>query len=411
MIRVAMGAGAEMAAAVATPNSVLRARLARVAAARAQAAADDPAAAPLPAPPPASLERSAANATARAADRASGLVLVPDAVEARGITLAELPELLPEHALIAVIEAPGERLGVVALCPATVASLIEIQAMRHVTSRPVEVRRATRADAAIAADFVNLLLEEYSDSVARLPGQGALRGFRYASYLDDPRPLGLMLDDNGFRTLTIKLRIGPSGERRGSLFIAVPAVKEAAEPAGNSAAAPPSCADGAAAAASPEGVAPIRAAGPGLSQAMLSAPVALIGILCRRPISLREVRALVPGHILTLPRDVLEACSIETPRGQKLATGKLGEQDGRHALRLRGPTHQTGTAAGAARPVTPPHDTPDTVAAQADHDAAPDPALLQPDDGAPLDLSMEDEFRTTPVTEEAAILPMQMAFS
>ena len=81
----------------ATPNSVLRARLARAAAARAQAAADDPAAAPLPAPPPASLERSAANATARAADRAAGLVLVPDGVDARGITLAELPEpgLLP----------------------------------------------------------------------------------------------------------------------------------------------------------------------------------------------------------------------------------------------------------------------------------------------------------------------------
>ena len=383
----------------------------RAAAARAQAAADDPAAAPLPAPPPASLERSAANATARAADRAAGLVLVPDGVDARGITLAELPELLPEHALIAVIEAAGERLGVVALCPAMVASLIEIHAMRHVTSRPVEVRRATRADAAIAADFVNLLLDEYSDSVAGLPGQAALRGFRYASYLDDPRPLGLMLDDNGFRTLTIKLRIGPSGERRGSLFIAVPAVKEAAEPAASPPAAPEASALGTVPGAREPGAAMRESGGASLSQAMLAAPVALIGVLCRRPISLREVRALTPGHILTLPRDVLEACSIETPRGQKLAIGKLGEQDGRHALRLRDSSGQTGNAAQAARAATRLHNTLDSVMAQADDNTAPDDAVAQPDNGAPLDLSVADEFRAAPVTEDAAILPMQMAFS
>lgn len=372
----------------------ITAQAARRAAERAAAGRPDPVVPPVPVPR--GPDRVIASAIGRAADRVHGMPLFFDRVSVGHAVLAEVPELLPEQALILAVEGPGGAMGTAAICPGLLSSLIEMQAMGRITARPVEARRATRADAAIAADFVNLLLEEYAASVAPLPGQAALAGFRYASYLDDPRPLALMLEDGGLRALSIGLRLGPGGERRGSLFVAVPATEGGGLPAPKPASAPRAAAlnDEAPGAA---GHATQRVL---LSDAMRAAPVAVVGVLCRRPIRLRELRSLKPGHVLTLPRGALADCTLETAQGQTLARGRLGEQDGRHALRLRGagqcreagqePFHvQDGQQEAAA------------VAAEADiHGCAP-----------PLDLSVQDAFREAAGAGGPVVLPMQAVAS
>lgn len=285
-------------------------------------------------PPPAipSLERGVALAVARAARRAGGLPVTAENVAPDGMTLAELAEYLPEGSLIAIVEGAAERLGVVALCPAMIASLIEVQAMGRISSRAATPRRATRTDAAIAADFVNALLSEIGAGVASHPMGAALSGFRYASYLDDPRPLGLMLEDVGFHALSMTLRLGADGERTGHVFLAIPGSPQITDQTTQGAEDHPTHASVQADDQVPDAP-PMRHV---LSAAVAQAPVRLAAILCRKSITLRELRALRTGATLSMTCGAIDAVQIQTATGQIIATGQLGEAEGLYAVRLRG---------------------------------------------------------------------------
>lgn len=275
-------------------------------------------------------DRAAATALARAAEKQARLPIFVEQVEQARMTLPELTETLPERAMLTIVEGSGDGLGVVAICPNLLASLIEMQAMGRVTSRPAPPRRPTRTDAAISADFVNALLAELTQDLPRQDGCPGYDGFRYATFLDDPRPLGLMLDDGVFSRLSIRFRIGAGGQRDGSLMIAVPAMPQA-NPAATIRTGLPA----------PITEAPRPATVP-LSAAMQAAPIRLVGILCRRKMSLEALRKLAPGTLIPLPQNALDEAMVETAHGQFLARGRLGEANGFHALRLRGPADAAG---------------------------------------------------------------------
>lgn len=297
-----------------------------------------------------SLDRAAATALGRAAERLHRLPIFVQQAEFAAMSLSELPELLPERALLAVVEGPRDALGVMALCPGVLSSLIEMQALGRVTSRPPVPRRATRTDAAISADLVNAFLSELGRELAGradMPGFGT---FRYATFLDDPRALELMLEDGVMMRLTLKLRIGSGGQRDGTLMLAVPLAQKARPkpvpgpllmaPGDDAAPAPP-------AAPPPDAARPHV---PTLVDAVQQAPVRVIGVLCRRTLSLRALRDLVPGAIIPLPANVLDDARVETSSGQLIARGKLGEADGQHAIRLRA----LRATADPAQPASPP---------------------------------------------------------
>jgi len=269
-------------------------------------------------------ERIIANAIGRAVERVHELPLFFDRVECTRAGLAELVELLPERALISVVEGASSALGVVAICPGLLSSVIEMQATGRISARPAAARRPTRADGLICADFINACLTELGDDLSPLPGCEGLRGYRYTSFLDDPRPLELMLDEGMFHLFTVRLRAGNAGQRDGSVVIALPV-------AGASTVSGPAIE----AVASPMPGARKGVTGSGsLAEAVHATPIDLVGVLCRRTISLGELRALAPGQTIALPLGVLGAATLETTAGQVLFRGKLGELAGRHALRL-----------------------------------------------------------------------------
>lgn len=312
------------------PDSVLW-RHVRAQAAR-RAAQGGPAGPPeLPPPQPARTpERAIAGAIARAADRIHALPLFFDRIETGHAVLAEMAELLPEQALLSVVEGAVDALGVVAICPQFLTSLIEMQAIGRISARPAVTRRPTRTDGAICADFLNACLSELGVELAPHRGFHGLGGYRYASFLDDPRPLEMLLDDVPFRRIAIQLRAGAAGQRDGRMVFFLPAAP--AQVAGMLPAAPAGATTG-----PPEGIAPPVTPPPGvLAGAVQAAPITLYGVLCRRMISLGELQALAPGAVVTLPPDVLAAATLETASGQVLFNGKLGELAGRHALRLQG---------------------------------------------------------------------------
>ena len=295
----------------------------------------------IPQPQPLSPARAAANAVGRAAERLYRLPVLPVEIKPGMATLAELPELLPDQSLLVVLQGPGDQIGVMALGFEAVTALIEVQALGRITARPAERRRLTRSDAAICVDFVNALMADLGTEMAAVDGFGPIQGYRYATHLDDPRPLILMLEDRPYRSLAFDLRFGAAETRDGQILIAVPHKPDARpalpQPVARNAA--PSANAGAAPAAT-------------LASAMAAAPVEVVGVLCRRTMTLGELRALVPGKLMPLPRVTLTDARLETPDGQLLATGKLGEAEGCHALRLQ--DHTQGASHPQHDPITPP---------------------------------------------------------
>ncbi|WP_238986894.1 FliM/FliN family flagellar motor C-terminal domain-containing protein [Paracoccus sp. MKU1] len=326
------------------------------------------------------LERAAATALARAAEKQLRLPVFVERLERMGMTLAELPELLPERALLAVVGGRRDALGVVALCPDLLAALIEMQAIGRVTSRPAPPRKPTRTDAAISADFVNALLAELGRECAARDGCPDFGAFRYVTYMDDPRPLSLMLEDGEMTHLSFHFRMGGSGQRDGRLLIALPAEIAPRTDA------PPSSGRNQpqlpVAQSAPLAPPPAPAS---LAETVQQAPIRLTGILCRRRLSLHQLRSLTPGSLLPLTQNVLDEARVETAHGQLLARGRLGEKDGFHAIRLRNIGQDAESAA-----TTPTQDAWRPESFGPPFDGAPPPEQT----GLPLaDLDHPDAFR------------------
>lgn len=348
--------------------------------------------------------RAAATALGRVAERLFGMAVQPLSVKADAMTLAELTELLPERPLLALLQGPGDSLGALALCPEMVAALVEMQALGRVTRRPLERRRPTRSEAMLCAEFIDMLMAELRSEMAGLEGFESFDSFRFATSLEDPRPLALLLEDRPFRSLSFQLALGSPDAREGSLLLALPqphragldAKSQTGDAARLSARGPTPAL--AAPATKPEAVPaipPVTMPADMLpADTLPDVPVELVGILCRRQASLGELRALGPGRLLHLPRARLSEARIETAQGQLVAQGKLGEADGCHAIRLRDPAMRGDDAAvldgprfgGSAAPAM-------GAMPQVDE---PDGNSLAPTDMPLADLTEPDMFLTDP---------------
>lgn len=172
-------------------------------------------------------ERAAATALGRAAERTYALPILAGDIRFSAMSVPEIPELLPERPLLAIVEDCRGRVGFVALCPGLLASMIEMQALGRITSRPVQPRRPTRTDAAIATDFVNALLDELGRELAGTDDAPPFGDFRYVAYMDDSRPLALMLEDAGMHRLSLAFRIGSNAQRNGAILIGIPGPQQA----------------------------------------------------------------------------------------------------------------------------------------------------------------------------------------
>jgi flagellar motor switch protein FliM len=255
-------------------------------------------------------------------------VAVTEAVEVRA-SLADLPERLVERALLAVRVGPGGGLALVALSPEVLTTLIEMQTTKRIGAAEVAPRRPTRTDAAMSVRFIDRVMEELGLLLAADPAIVWAGGFRYGSFLDDPRPLCLLLEDTVYRVLRLTLDLGAEGARRGTLLFAVPAEGRGTMP---------QPAAGAAAAGA-EAAAPGPADWAGrMERAVLGARAGIDAVLDRVSLPLSAVMAFAPGTVLPITAGALAGVRIEGQGRRLLATGRLGQCQGNLALRLNGGT-------------------------------------------------------------------------
>lgn len=253
---------------------------------------------------------------AKAAEAAFGLPVSVAQVSDEAVTLADLAERLEERALLALVEAPQERLGLVALAPGLVATVVEMLTTGQMAPAAPAPRRPTRTDAALCAGIIDRVLSETDAGAAEGadPWADWQAGFRYASCVDDMRLLPLLLDDSHYRLYRCSLALGTDGARQAVLSIVLP------EPCRAEVGAP-----GAEAAAAWQGQ---------LAKALLDSEAAVTAILARVMRPLAEVMALAPGALLMLPDDAITRVRLEGAGRRLLTEARLGQYRGYLAVRL-----------------------------------------------------------------------------
>src|SRR5690606_18232110 len=178
-------------------------------------------------------------------------------------------------------------------------------------------RRPTRTDAAMSQRFIDRVQEEVEVLLATEAAIVWAGGFRYASFLDDPRPLGVLFEDVGYRLLRLTLAFGETGAREGTVLLAVPAEGRGPVP-------PPAGGTGTTAGA--DAVAGAGSAGPDwgerMERAVLAAEVRLEAVLDRMSLPLAAVAALRPGALLPVAAGALSRCG--SPCGSRTGTRRRG---------------------------------------------------------------------------------------
>ncbi len=277
--------------------------------------------------------KALSTALVKAVDQHVGLEAAVGKCAMRTGTLAEVLETVPEGGLLVVLEGPDEAQGVMALDAALLSGVIEKLMTGALSARPSAPRRATRTDAALVADAIDGTLRQFE---TMLSGSGAAQwasGYGYASFLDSPRPLALMLEDTDYRLLSLEIDL-EAGARTGALMLVLPA---GGAVAGASASASTG-AVGAAGGPTPDGGGAGDAVpwAQALEDRVMGGHVRLRAELCRVVMPIAALEALVPGQSVPVPADALDQADILGADGRRIARGRLGQSRGMRAVRLHG---------------------------------------------------------------------------
>lgn len=231
--------------------------------------------------------------------------------------LAEILETVPERALLALLDGPAGGLGVIMLSPDVTAAMIEMQTLGRLSAQPPAARKPSRIDAAMVAGVIDRALVGLDETLADEADLCWAGGFRYASWLEDARPLGLMLEEDGYRVLSATIALGDAG-REGQVILVLPAEGRGERPAVTSD--------------------PQSSAAPLFAQALqaqvMQADCRLDAVVGRLTMPLRQVMDLAVGETLVLPSAALDAISLETIEGRRVAGARLGQHRGMRALKL-----------------------------------------------------------------------------
>lgn len=256
-------------------------------------------------------------ALARAARDAMGLDLEFRSLTIGRASLAEILELVPDRALLALLDGPMGGLGVIMLAPMVTATFIEKQTLGRLSIQPPAPRKASRIDAAMVAGVVDRALAGLDEALVEEADLAWAGGFRYASYLEDARPLALMLEEAEYRVLLAEVAFGGGG-RQGAVILVLPSLGRGASPV---------LSTGAAEVEAPQFTA-------ALSTRVMQADCRLDAVIGRLVLPLRQIMGLAVGETLLLPSAALDAVSLEAPDGRHVAPARLGQHRGMRALKL-----------------------------------------------------------------------------
>lgn len=262
---------------------------------------------------------------ARAARDAMALGIEVTQLDQSRVSLAELLDMPTDHALIAVLEGPKDGLGLMAISAPLLAAMTEMQTIGRVAGLLPTSRKPTRTDAAMTAGFIDMALCGLEAALADEADLVWAGGFRYASFLEDPRPLGLLLEDFSYRALVADVSI-EGGARLGQILLALPADGRGQRPR-------------LALPVSPD-VAVGHAFAADLAAQVEGVNCVLHAVIHRLKCPLSMVLGMQVGDVLALPVATVDRVTFEGLDGLRLSDGRLGQNKGMRAIRLTPPAQQ-----------------------------------------------------------------------
>lgn len=138
------------------------------------------------------------------------------------MSLTELLELPPERALILMLEGPEEGLGLLILSAEVYSALIEVLTMGKCGAQTPDPRKPTRTDAAMLSPLADLAMANLEEALIEDGDLPWTSGFRYASFIEEARPLGLLLEEMPYRVLKAQVSLS-QGVRTGEMLLVLPA--------------------------------------------------------------------------------------------------------------------------------------------------------------------------------------------
>lgn len=276
-------------------------------------------------------ERALRLSLARAARDAMGLALDVTAATQGRMALAELIDVPPERALMLMLDQNGgDGLGLIVLSPAILSGLVEMLTTGRVTPAPPPNRRPTRTDAAMLAALVDAALIGLEASLAEDADKCWAAGWRYASFVEDSRTLGLLLEDAPYQVIRAEVSL-MDGAKAGPLVLALPdrvprpqAPEDRPPPTDHSFAAH-------------------------LAAQVDGATARLDAVVARVTMPLARVSTLVPGEMLPLPLAGIDRVSLVGLDGRLVGEGRLGQARGLRAIRLTMDSHSGESRSGESR--------------------------------------------------------------
>ena len=204
------------------------------------------------------------------------------------------------------------------LSQAIVAGFIEAQTIGRVRGQDLPPRKPTRTDGAMVAGVIDAALATLEQALTENADIVWAGGFRCVSFLEDPRPLPVVLDDAPLRVLTADISLS-GGLRKGKIYLALPEVGHLPLPTKKKQHA-------------------VDDMGPAfeldLQDRVDGASVQLNAVLARLSLPMADVLGLAAGMIVPLQDAVVDVISLEGTDGRCVAFGKLGQNRGMRALRL-----------------------------------------------------------------------------
>lgn len=277
-------------------------------------------------------------ALARAARDGMALDIALGALREGRHSLAELLDMPPERGLIALLEGPGDALGLLALSPAVLSGIVERQTLGRVLRQPAAPRRPTRTDAAMVAGLIDAALAGLDAALAADPDRVWAGGFRYASFLEEARPLALLLEDAPHAVLLAEADLD-KGAKSGPVLLALPAEGRGAPPQRRAGPADQGAAQA------------FRAA---LAARVEPAEVVLDAVIARVQMPIEQVLTLAPGAVLPLVPAAVDRIDLDGADGLRIAGGRLGQNRGMRAVRLADCEPAARVAPQAASEAAPP---------------------------------------------------------
>jgi flagellar motor switch protein FliM len=239
------------------------------------------------------------------------------------VGLTEVLETPMDRALILMLEGNGEKLGLIVISPPLLAAMVEMLTLAHLPpddGGDIDARKPTRTDAAMVVDMIDAALTAFEAALAGSADWSM--GYRYGAFIEDPRPLHLLLEDTDYHILRAEVHV-EHGARSGGFLLALPAAASA-----GSVSAP---IDSFFAAQEHALAAEFTQE---LAAQLADAPAQIDAVLARMSLPLDRILNLSVGELLELPLAGLDMITLRGIDGVRVGGGKLGQNRGMRAVRL-----------------------------------------------------------------------------